>query len=344
MELTPADRVYLDRAYELALRGTGSTSPNPPVGAVVVTGNRIAGEGYHHRAGEPHAEVLALEAAGESARGATLYVSLEPCNHHGRTPPCSQAVARAGIARVVAGVADPDPRTAGAGVAFLRESGIDVQVADDARARDLIAPFARAIQGGRPFVTLKMAMSMDGYVSEAPGVQTRLTGADAAGFVRELRIAHDAVAVGAGTVRIDDPQLTVRPPHLRAVPYTRVVFSQSGELNPNSRVFEAVPGYAPALVVPGCGEQLGLDGTLKDLYARGIRSLLCEGGPAIAGALLRQKLVDRVVWIIAPRFLHRDGAVSVVTGAALGDLPGLRVNAVELLGTDVMISGMFDRV
>ncbi len=255
MPLEALDALYLERAYELARRGTGNTSPNPPVGAVVVANGAIAGEGYHHRAGEPHAEVLALAAAGDAARGATLYVSLEPCNHYGRTPPCSQAVRAAGIARVVAGTADPNPQTAGGGFTYLREHGIHVHVADDAQARDLIAPFARAIRSHRPFVTLKMAMSMDGYVAAERGKQQWLTGEQARAYVRDLRISHDAVAVGAGTVRIDDPQLTVRPPHHRLRDYVRVVFCQSGAIDPKSKVLQPQTGYAPTLVLtPPAGD------------------------------------------------------------------------------------------
>jgi len=202
--LNALDRLYLSRAYELARRGAGNTSPNPIVGAVVVANGEIAGEGFHHRAGEPHAEVNALEAAGDRARGATLYVSLEPCNHFGRTPPCSHAVADAGIARVVVGTFDPNPKTNEGGIAHLRGHGVDVEIADDDEARALIEPFAAAIRSERPFVTLKMAMSLDGYVSSRSGEVQWLTGEEARAFVRELRIEHDAVMVGAGTVRIDN--------------------------------------------------------------------------------------------------------------------------------------------
>ena len=168
--LTPLDRLYLARAYELAARGVGSTAPNPPVGAVIVAGGRIAGEGYHHRAGEPHAEVNALAQAGEAARGATLYVSLEPCNHAGRTPPCAPAMAEAGIVRAIVGTVDPDPRTDGGGIALLRDRGIAVVVTDDAIARKLVEPFARWVRTSRPYVALKMAMSLDGAIARQAGV------------------------------------------------------------------------------------------------------------------------------------------------------------------------------
>ncbi|MFN2450220.1 MAG: bifunctional diaminohydroxyphosphoribosylaminopyrimidine deaminase/5-amino-6-(5-phosphoribosylamino)uracil reductase RibD [Candidatus Baltobacteraceae bacterium] len=364
MSLAPADRVYLERTYALARRALGNISPNPPVGAVVVADGRIVGEGYHHRAGEAHAEVLALAAAGERARGAVLYVSLEPCNHHGRTPPCTHALAQADITRVVAGTRDPDPRTAGAGFAYLREHGVAAQDAHDPQARDLIAPFARAIQSQRPFVTLKMAMSLDGFAAAGPGVQTWLTGEEARAFVRELRIEHDAAGIGAGTVQADDPQLTVRPARRRAVPYARVVFCGTEPPQRDRRIFAEQPGYAKTIVLASganrktvdtlgpaadvlfVGEtpQLDLNLALDALYARGIMSLLCEGGPALAGSFLRLGLVDRLVWLIAPRFLHSPHAVPVVSGGTLAETRGLRVTSVERLGGDMMMTGMFERV
>ena len=224
--LTSLDRLYLDRAYELAARGIGSTSPNPPVGAVVVRDGKILGEGYHHVAGAPHAEANALAQAGD-ALGATLYVSLEPCNHVGRTPACAQTVVDAGIRRAVIGTFDPNPRTNRGGVARLREAGIEVEIAGDTRALQLVEPFARAVRDKRAYLTLKMAMSVDGAITSKPGVQEWITGEPERLYVRDLRIAHDAVMVGAGTVRVDDPQLTVRPPHDRLRPYVRVVVCET---------------------------------------------------------------------------------------------------------------------
>ena len=213
-QLTPVDELFLQRAYELAARGIGSTAPNPPVGAVVVRDGRIIGEGYHHRAGNAHAEVNALHNAGARASGATLYVSLEPCRHVGRTPPCTHAVLEAGIARVVAGTFDP---TAHGGAAELRDRGVDVAVADDPAAQRLIESFAQ-ISSERPYVAVKMAMSLDGLVARRAGARERIGSPEEEGYVRELRTAYDAVMVGAGTVRIDDPRLTVRPPHDRERP------------------------------------------------------------------------------------------------------------------------------
>lgn len=360
----PLDQLFLERAYELAERGAGNTSPNPAVGAVVVRDGEIVGEGYHHRAGEPHAEVHALAMAGDAARGATLYVSLEPCNHFGRTPPCSNAVAQAGIARAVIGAPDPNPQTAGAGVRHLRESGVDVEIAADARALAIVEPFARAIAGNRPYVTLKMAMSLDGYVAGRQGRQEWLTGDAARDFVRDLRIAHDAVAVGAGTVRVDNPNLTVRPPHHRLRPYARVVLCETDTVDPSSAVFAPQDGYERTIVVAPGGARAKFDGlaaiadplfigsreemqldiaqSMRALKDRGIASVLCEGGPTMAGHLLGAGLVDRIVWLIAPRFLRSDESVPVLTAGALGGTRGLRFDRLERLGADLLVSGLIE--
>ncbi len=362
--MNPLDRLYLERACELAERGIGNTSPNPAVGAVVVRDCEVVGEGYHHRAGEAHAEVNALRAAGDRAQDATLYVTLEPCNHHGRTPPCSKAVVNAGIARVVVGAPDPNPKTGGAGILFLRDSGIYVDVVNDPRSLANIEPFARAIRARRPFVSLKMAMSMDGFVASRPGRQEWLTGTDGQEFVRELRVMHDAVAVGAGTVRIDNPQLTVRPPHHRLRDYVRVVLCESDSVDPSSAVFAPHPGYATTIVLAPTGAaarfeplqnvanvifignendmQLDLDAALYALRGRDIMSLLCEGGPTFAGHLLGEGLVDRFHWLIAPRLLRSENAVPVITAGSLGGLRGLRFDRVERLGRDLLVSGIIE--
>ncbi len=363
--MDPLDRLYLERACELAQRGIGSTSPNPPVGALVVREGEIAGEGYHHRAGEPHAEVNALRAAGLKARGATLYVTLEPCDQQGRTPPCTQAVIEAGITRVVVGTPDPNPKTDGAGIRRLRESGIEVEVANDAQALAIVEPFARAIGAHRPYVSLKMAMSLDGFIASQPGRQEWLTGDQAREFVRELRIAHDAVAVGAGTIRVDNPHLTVRPEHHRLRPYARVVVCETDAVDPQSAVFAPCELYrktivlAPAgaktrfaqldgvaeVIFVGASDEMHLDiaAALGMLREHDISSVLCEGGPTMAGHLLGAGLVDRFYWLIAPRLLRSESAVPVVTAGTLGGLRGLRFDRVERLGLDLLVSGMIDR-
>ncbi|HZV77170.1 MAG TPA: bifunctional diaminohydroxyphosphoribosylaminopyrimidine deaminase/5-amino-6-(5-phosphoribosylamino)uracil reductase RibD [Candidatus Babeliales bacterium] len=359
-KLTPLDALYLQRAYELAGRAAGDTAPNPPAGAVVVRDGRIVGEGYHHRAGEPHAEPLALREAGPEARGATVYVSLEPCMHSGRTPPCTQALIEAGVARVVAGALDPAGH---GGAALLRERGIETVVACDPIARDLIEIFAGSARRDRPYIALKMAMSLDGCVAGRRGVQERLGSEAEAGYVRELRIAYDAVLVGAGTVRIDDPQLTVRPAHGRLRPYTRVVACERESVDPRSRVFTGEEGYASTIVLAPAGLQksfaalraiadvlfvggdasrvLDLPEAMKALRDRGIASVLCEGGPRLAAALIAANQADRFYWAVAPRLLGNPDAVPVLSGADL-TAARLRFDRVERIGPDVVISGLLD--
>jgi diaminohydroxyphosphoribosylaminopyrimidine deaminase / 5-amino-6-(5-phosphoribosylamino)uracil reductase len=361
--LTPLDELYLQRAYELAARGIGSTSPNPPVGAVVVRDNRIVGEGYHHRAGDAHAEANALRQAARDAHGATLYVSLEPCRHVGRTPPCALAIIEAGIVRVVAGTLDP---THG-GAAELRERGVDVAVAHDATARDLIEPFVRAGALQRPYVAVKMAMSLDGAIASRSGVEQRLTSEEARNYVRDLRMAHDAVMVGAGTVRVDDPQLTVRPAHHRLRPYVRVVLCQTEGVSARSRIFGIEEGYAKSVVLAPSGlanrldelrgvadvigvgppENLRLDlpQALEALRERDIYSVLCEGGPTLAARLIAAGQVDRFYWAIAPLFMQSASAVPVLArGGLIRDSVGLQFDRIERTGKDIMISGTFANV
>lgn len=332
------------------------------------------GEGYHHRRGEPHAEVEALRAAaaaGADVRGATAYVSLEPCNHHGRTGPCSEALIAAGIARVVVGARDPNPAAAG-GIARLREAGIDVEVADDAAARDLIERFAFWIAAPLPFVTLKMAMSLDGAIAPHPGGTYAVTGGPARERVRDLRFEHDAVMVGAGTIRIDDAALTVRPHRTRRKPYVRVVVCETDAVPAASRVF-AAPETAPAgayartivlapggrrdrfaalepiadVVYPGVPDAtlLDLGAALRALRERGIATVLCEGGPTLAGRLLERRLVQRIMWFIAPRFLQTPQAVPVLAGADLTRAAdGWRFDRVERVGEDMLVSARVGHV
>ncbi|MDP9018082.1 MAG: bifunctional diaminohydroxyphosphoribosylaminopyrimidine deaminase/5-amino-6-(5-phosphoribosylamino)uracil reductase RibD [Candidatus Eremiobacteraeota bacterium] len=365
--LNARDRLYLERAYELAARAIGSTSPNPPVGAVLVRDGAVIGEGYHHRSGAAHAEVEALAQAGSHASGATLYVSLEPCNHHGKTPPCSQAVIAAGVRRVVFGTLDPNPKTAHGGVETLRAAGIEVCSGDEKRAKKLIEPFTRTIvQADRPYVSLKMASSIDGFIAPVAGVQHWLTGPQSKDFVRDLRIAHDAVVVGAGTVRVDDPQLTVRPAHDRLRPYTRIVMCETDSVPKDSRIFAKSLGYAPTLVVAPGGQrarfasvealadvvyvgddaqELDIVDSMRALRQRGIQSVLCEGGPTLAGRLLALGLVDRFYWLMAPVMLGPAAAgVRVLNVPSDTMLPSITFDAVEQLGPDLLLSGTVMRV
>lgn len=348
-ELTPLDELFLERAEELAARAIGNTAPNPPVGAVLVRDGAIAGEGYHHRAGDAHAEIHALRQAGERARGATLYVSLEPCAHVGRTPPCTPALLAAGVVRVVAGTADP---TGHGGAGELRDGGVEVTVSGDPGALDLIDIFAGAYALQRPYLALKMAVSLDGAISSRPGVREQLTGEMFRRRVRELRVAYDAVMVGAGTIRIDDPMLTVRPAHRRLRPYARIVACERAPIDPNSRVLDIEQGYAKTIILaPGAlaarlddlrgkaeivavgppeSECLDLAAALRALRDRGIYSVLCEGGPTLAGRLIENDLADRFYWAIAPRLLRTPTQ--------------LQFERVERVGHDVLLAGRFVHV
>ena len=353
------ENVYLARACELALRGAGSTSPNPCVGAVIVRDGVTLGEGFHRIRGGPHAEREALADAAarkHDVRGATLAVSLEPCNHHGMTPPCTDAILEAGIARVAIGARDPNPKTNGAGIARLREGGIDVQLYDDPRALEIVEPFAVRTLGGRPYVTLKMAASLDGYVAPRPGSHW-LTGEAVRERVRELRIAHDAVMVGAGTVRVDDPQLTVRPPHARRRDYVRVVVCEDAPVPPSSRIFERLPGYARTIVLApggarshfaglesvaacifaGDGARLDLREALAALGTAGISSVLCEGGPTFAAGLLAGGLVDRLVWVVAPMFLANEEAIPAIA-QSIGVNERFSFDSFERVGEDLWLT------
>jgi diaminohydroxyphosphoribosylaminopyrimidine deaminase/5-amino-6-(5-phosphoribosylamino)uracil reductase len=309
----------LARARELAERGRGTTHPNPVVGALLVRDGEVVGEGWHERRGEPHAEIHALRAAGERARGATLYVTLEPCSHHGTTPPCADAVIEAGVARVVAGQADPSPKVAGAGLERLRAAGVRVEVADGEEGflcRRQLEAWRTWATLGRPFVTYKAAATLDGRVN-VPGSRW-LTGEQARRRVHELRAASDAVAVGMGTVRADAPQLDARD-----VPVQR---------QPRRLAF----GRGP---LPGGSELELRSGPLRDelaaLAADGVQSLLLEGGPTLATAFLAHDLVDKLQVYVAPTLA---GTGLRWLGELEASRPLTRLRA-EPVGDDVLLEG-----
>src|SRR5580765_797050 len=278
------------RAVELAERGRGATYPNPLVGAVVVRDGEVVGEGWHERRGEPHAEVNALRAAGERARGSTMYVSLEPCTHHGSTPPCVDAIREAGVERVVVGVRDPNPNVSGGGVERLREAGIDVEVVEGEpawRARDLNAGWLSVHERRRPWVIYKAAVTLDGRMT-VPGARW-VTGEESRRRVHELRAWVDAVAVGMGTVRADAPRLDARDVAARKQP-RRLAFGR-GPL-PEGSELELRPGP--------------INDELRALAGEGVQTLLLEGGPTLASAFLEADLVDKLLVFVAPA-LAGDG-------------------------------------
>jgi diaminohydroxyphosphoribosylaminopyrimidine deaminase / 5-amino-6-(5-phosphoribosylamino)uracil reductase len=304
----------LERALELAERGRGTTHPNPVVGAVVVRDGEVVGEGWHERKGGPHAEVVALDAAGDRARGATLYVTMEPCTHHGSTPPCTEAVLAAGIAKVVAGSLDPNPE-AGGGLEALRAAGLEVENVDSPAARVQNEAWRTWVTAGRPFVILKLALTLDGRVA-VPGSRW-VSGEEARRRVHELRAAVDAVAVGMGTVYADDPKLTARDVGARQQP-RRFAFG-SGRL-PEGSDLELLTGP--------------LQDELRRLASDGVQSLLLEGGPTLAASFLREDLVDKVMLFVAPRI----AAAGPVFAPELGAPVELRRLQAERVGSDVLLT------
>lgn len=300
----------IERALELAERGRGTTHPNPVVGAVLVRDGDVVAEGWHERKGGPHAEIVALDAAGERARGATMYVSMEPCAHHGTTPPCTHAVVAAGVARVVAGSLDPNPEARG-GLDVLRAAGVEVELVDSFAARAQNEAWRTWVSAGRPFVTLKLALTLDGRVT-APDSRW-ISGEESRLRVHELRAQVDAVAVGMGTVRADDPQLTARD--VRA------------ERQPRRLAF----GQGPTELELRSG---AIEDELRALAGEGVQSLLLEGGPTLAAAFLRADLVDKLLLFVAPR-IAGDGLLFAP------ELPApveLHRSSAERLGDDVLLT------
>ncbi len=350
------------RALALAARGWARTRPNPMVGAVVVGEHGVVGEGWHAEYGGPHAEVSALDAAGQHARGATLYVTLEPCNHHGRTPPCTDAVLRAGVARVVIAATDPNPVARG-GIERLRAAGIEVTTGVEAdAARALNAAFFHHHERQTTFTALKLAMSLDGRLSARAGERTAVTGPAAQAAVHALRAGFDAILVGAGTARADDPLLTARgepEPHtqpLRVVVDTRASLSLESRLVRTARetpvvlyCTDAAPASAvDALVaagvrvqrVPARAGRVDLRAVLASLYEQDVHALLCEGGGELAAELLALDLVERLHLFVAPRFLGAAGTPAF----ALDTPPGGQWRLVQQRAHEDDVELVYDRI
>lgn len=307
------------RAIELAARGAGAVLPNPVVGCVLLsTAGELLGEGYHQRAGGPHAEVHALRAAGEKARGGTALVTLEPCNHTGRTGPCAEALIAAGVARVVAAVRDPNPQAAG-GAARLRQAGVDVQILETGElhdaAEDVNRVWLTAIRTGRPFVTVKAGMTMDGRVAAPDGTSKWITNELSRADVHLLRGRVDTMMVGVGTVLADDPWLTVRDEHGRLAGRQplRVVIDSKGRTPDTARVLD--DAAETLIATAGTGDRVDLPALLARLHRRGQRHVLLEGGPRLVASFLDAGLVDEVLLYIAPMLLGA-GRPAVDGGAA----------------------------
>lgn len=346
-------------ALRLASLGEGLTRPNPPVGAVVVRGGRILGEGYHRRAGGPHAEVNAITQAADAARGATLYVTLEPCSTHGRTPPCTDLVLRSGIRRVVCASVDPNPAHAGRGLTLLREAGLRVEQGICQKEGDaLIAPFATRMILGRPQLVLKLAATLDGRIADRSGASRWITGPVARARVQEMRRSADAILVGGETVRQDNPSL-LPSPRLGRKPY-RVICSVSGSIPPDAKLLsdrfasqtvvcvgrqlskarraKLEQGGARVVVCDLRDGRLDLDDVLGKLAGLGIMRVLCEGGGVLAASLVHAGLVDELAWFVAPAILGGDARPALAgPGWLIGDRPQLEVCGQEILGPDLLI-------
>jgi diaminohydroxyphosphoribosylaminopyrimidine deaminase/5-amino-6-(5-phosphoribosylamino)uracil reductase len=353
----------MKRALVLARRGVGKTSPNPAVGCVVARNNEIVGEGWHRKAGTPHAEVHALRAAGESARGADVYVTLEPCAHYGKTPPCADALIRAGVARVFVGMTDPNPLVSGRGLDALRNAGIDVECGVlEPECRMVNEPFIKHVTTGLPFVILKSAMTLDGKTATATGDSKWVTNEESRRYVHRMRAKVDAVMVGVGTVLADDPQLTCRMgvrgrDPLRVIvdsrlrtPLTAALFTMTSpaktviaatEPDP-SRVGAFEEAGAEILVCRQKGGRVDLEDLLRKLGARGIQSVLLEGGRELVGSALRTGIIDKYLLFYAPKILGAEGGFGLCAGAGpdrMADAFRLRDVTVTRFGGDLLVTG-----
>ncbi|HEY7268941.1 MAG TPA: bifunctional diaminohydroxyphosphoribosylaminopyrimidine deaminase/5-amino-6-(5-phosphoribosylamino)uracil reductase RibD [Dehalococcoidia bacterium] len=360
-----APSTFMARALELAREALGTTSPNPAVGCVIVKGGSVIAEGYTQPPGGPHAEVVALRSAGDRARGATLYCTLEPCSHYGRTPPCASAIIEAGIARVVYSLRDPDPRVDGKGAEMLRAAGIDVAEGDGAEeSAKALEGFIKHRTTGRPFVVVKYAASLDGKIAASSGDSRWVSGPQTLAWAHQMRTKIDAIMVGVSTVLIDNPQLTARPGGAEAQPHPlRVVVDSRGHTPESAAVLRgpartlvattaaATAPWRAAMRTEGAevfegptGEdgRVSLPALLDELGRRGILALLVEGGGVLHGSFFDQHLVDKVHAVIAPMIVGASAAPDAVAGrgaAYMRDAIRLRDLAVERLGEDVLVTG-----
>ncbi len=368
--MNPDDYRYMARAIRLARNGLYTTHPNPRVGCVLVNGGDIVGEGYHRRAGEPHAEPNALAAAGDRARGATAYVTLEPCCHHGRTPPCTEGLIEAGVCRVVAAMEDPNPLVAGQGLERLREAGVEVACGLLQQEAEALNPgFIKRMRDGLPYVRCKLAMSLDGRTAMASGESKWITGEDARRDVQRLRARSSAIVTGIGTVLADDPSMNVRlgredlpglPPELEPQQPLRVVLDSQLQISPEARML-TLPGItviiccadrdpvkrslleaAGAQVVrrPAGSDCIDLRSVFEYLATQEINEILLEAGPTLAGAALSEGLVDELVIYVAPHLMGDGGrGLFHLPGLEkMQDRIGLEITDMRSLGSDLRIT------
>jgi len=354
---------YMQKALALAARAQGRTSPNPMVGAVVVKDNQVVGEGYHRKAGTPHAEVHALQAAGEAARGATLYVNLEPCSHYGRTPPCADAIVRAGVKKVVVAGLDPNPRVSGRGLKVLQDAGIETLTGVlEQEAQKLNLAFFKYIQTRTPLVSLKVAMTLDGKIATSTGDSRWISGAGSRKYVHQLRNVYDAIMVGIGTVLKDDPMLNTRLEDENIRDPVRVIIDSKLDL---PRFSNIVKTARQQKTIVFCGQQaddarqefleeagltviqlatdeekLPLEEVLQVLGEMEIMTLLVEGGGEINGYLIEKHLIDKVYWFIAPKIVGGRAAPTPVGGTGIPQLKDalpLKSMEIQRFDKDILI-------
>ncbi len=356
------DEIFMREALRIAENARGRTSPNPLVGAVIVKDGRIVAEGWHRKAGTPHAEIHALNQAGELARNSTIYVTLEPCSHFGRTPPCANALVKAGIKRAVVAVTDPNPKVAGRGIKILRDAGIEVEVGIlEENAKKLNEVFFKYIVTGLPFVTSKFACSLDGKIATTSGESFGISSPESLKFTHRLRDINDAIMVGIGTVLNDNPSLTTRLETPGKNP-TRIIVDGFAKTPQNSKILTdgaakdifAVTPDAPAeniaklkntgaeIIFSGEGGKVDLKFLMRELAKREITSILVEGGGTLHFSLFKENLVDKVHAFIAPKIIGGKDAVTGVDGegfAKLSDAVRLKNLTSENLGSDILITG-----
>ncbi len=361
-------RQYMQQALELARRGEGRTSPNPPVGAVIVRGENVVGEGFHPKAGEPHAEIFALRQAAGLACGADVYVTLEPCSHHGRTGPCADALIKAKVSRVFVGVQDPNPRVAGRGIEKLRQAGIEVSVGIEAEeCRRLIAPFHRLLSAGMPYTIYKSAMTLDGKTATADGDSKWISGEQSRLLVHQLRNRVEAIMVGIETVLADDPLLNTRVPdgggrdplrvvvdsHLRMPTDAAMLQQQSSSwtliattVDDPEKVRRLQHAGAEVMCFPAVDGRVSLPHLWHELGRRDVQRLLLEGGATLAGAALRVGLLDQVQVFVAPKLIGGSATYGIFSGEGcqkLAEAVTLTDLRYRQVGEDILITGEVER-
>jgi diaminohydroxyphosphoribosylaminopyrimidine deaminase/5-amino-6-(5-phosphoribosylamino)uracil reductase len=359
--MTSADLPHMRAALALARRGLGTTWPNPSVGCIIVNNNRVVGRGTTQPGGRPHAEPIALTMAGEHAKGATAYVTLEPCCHHGRSPPCTDALIAAGIARVVIAASDPDKRVNGQGIQQLRNAGLKVETGLlESEALETLIGFNHRVTLGRPMVTLKLASTLDGRIATHGGESQWITDTPARRLAHAMRGRHDAVMVGVGTILADNPDLTCRIPGFRSTPNVRVIADSHLRTSLTSRLLTTskdVPTWfllregtnlaredafadlgAKLIKIPGSPAGVDLKAAMTALGSAGLTRILVEGGGQLAAALLRADLVDRIAWFHAPGVMGGDGwpAVQAFGVEILSQMPRFRRDCVNVIGDDMV--------